>query len=361
MLSSLIELNDYYKDFLQYYKKAKKVQVECNLGGNLYVGSCGDDLIEQVHIYDTVERQHAGFQNMLQDLWFGTQAPKYYKWNKEHKERNGSYNDQHNFWSRREWLWIFMFHRITGSGASFEADHGYRNTVIPYLAKLETCEKMADWVRHNDDIPMFTSIGNQIPMFPSKHLWESLNKSGHEYKTPGKLWIAECMTQLVDDVWSWVDKIRYLEERKVTIREVVDFMCEWNRDRGMKRFHFQFTATAADLADYFPDIVDPMSHMYYGKNAKESMDMFATKIGRYKKDLYYDYVMESAVKDTGGAPRDLEDVMCDYIRYVENYIPDSKQKTYEHLDRTTVWNSSSITNHPKGRQKWKLNTDQWEW
>ena len=83
-----IKLNEYYKDFLEYYKKAKKVQVECNLGGKPYVGSCGDDLIEQVHIYYTVERQHAGFQNVLQDLWFGTQAPKYYKWNTEHKKRN---------------------------------------------------------------------------------------------------------------------------------------------------------------------------------------------------------------------------------------------------------------------------------
>jgi len=198
-------------------------------------------------------------------------------------------------------------------------------------------------------------------MFPSKHLWEVLNKSGHSYKTPGKLWISECMTDLVDDTWSWIDGIRKEEERKVTIREIVDFMCEWNKERGMKRFHFQFTATAADLADYFPDVVDPMSHMYYGKNAKESMDMFATKIGNYKKDLYYDYVMEAAVKDTGGAPRDLEDVMCDYIRYVENYIPDSTQKTYEHLDRTKIWNSSSITNHPKGRQKWKLGTTEWIW
>ena len=148
---------------------------------------------------------------------------------------------------------------------------------------------------------------------------------------------------------------------KVNIREIVDYMCEWNRERGMKRFHFQFTATAADLADYYPDMIDQWSHMYYGKNAKESMDMFAEKLGRYKKDLYYDYVMEAAVKDTGGAPRDLEDVMCDYIRYVENYIPQSKQKTYEHLDRTKIWNTSAIQDHPKGRQKWMMNTDHWIW
>lgn len=356
-----IKLNEYYLDFLRYYSKAKKVQKNCNLGGYPYVGSCGDDLIENVTIYDTVERQHAGFQNMLQDLWFGSKAPKYYKLCEYKKKRNDSYNEQHKFWSKREWLWIFMFHRITGSGASFEADHGYRNTVVPELAKLATCEEMSEWVQKNNDIPMFTSIGNQIPMFPSKHLWESLNKSGFEYKTPGKLWISECMTELVDDTWRFINNTRSSEERKVNIREVVDFMCEWNRARGMKRFHFQFTATAADLADYYPDMVDPMSHMYYGKNAKESMDMFAEKIGRYKKDLYYDYVMEAAKRDTGGAPRDLEDVMCDYIRWVENYIPDSKQKTYEHLDRKKIWNSSTITNHPKGRQQWKLGTDQWEW
>lgn len=356
-----IKLNNYYYDFLEYYKKAALVQRNCNLGGQPYIGSCKDDLIENVTIYDTVERQHAGFQNMLQDLWFGSKAPKHYKWTNEHKLRNDSYNDQHKLWSKREWLWIFMFHRITGSGASFEADHGYRNTVIPKLAKLNTCEKMAEWVQNNDNIPMFTSIGNQIPMFPSKPIWESLNKSGFEYKTPGKLWISECMTDLVDDTWKFIDETRFSKERKVNIREVVDFMCEWNRARGIKRFHFQFTATAADLADYYPDMIDSTSHMYYGKNAKESMDMFAEKIGRYKKDLYYDYVMEAAKRDTGGAPRDLEDVMCDYIRYVENYIPDSKQKTYEHLDRTKIWNSSSISDHPKGRQKWKIGTDQWEW
>ena len=119
-----IRLNKYYSDFLAYYQKAKLVQEYSNLGGNPYIGSCGDDLIENVTIYDTVERQHAGFQNMLQDLWFGSKAPKYYKWQADHQRRNESYDDQHKFWTRREWLWIFMFHRITGSGASFEEDHG---------------------------------------------------------------------------------------------------------------------------------------------------------------------------------------------------------------------------------------------
>jgi len=351
MKDDKIKLTRYFYDFLDYYNKAKHIQEECNLGGLPYIGSCGDDLMENVRIYDTVERKHAGFQNMIQDLWFGGRAPKYYKWPPKHQKRNDSYNHQHDKWDKREWLWIFMFHRITGSGASFESDHGYRNTVVPILAQLDSVEEMTAWVKHNTLLPMFTSIGNQIPMFPSKPLWEQLNQSGHDYKTPGKLWICECMWELVDDVWKFIYSILNTG-RRAEIREIVDYMCEWNRARGIKRFHFQFTATAADLADYYPGLVDPNSHMYYGKNAKESMDLMAEKIGRYKKALFYDYVMEEAAVATGGAPMDLEDVMCDYIRYVENYIPDNKQKTYAHLDRSKIWNSSSIADHPKGRQKW---------
>ena len=82
-----ITTNNYFQDFLEYYKKAKKVQENCNLGGKPYLGSCGDDLIENITIYDTVERKHAGFQNAIQDLWFGSRAPKYFKWLPEHQER----------------------------------------------------------------------------------------------------------------------------------------------------------------------------------------------------------------------------------------------------------------------------------
>ena len=77
MPNDKITLTPYFADFLLYYEKAKKLQNDCNLGGKPFVGHVGDDLMEQITIYDTVERQHAGFQNMLQDLWFGTKAPKY--------------------------------------------------------------------------------------------------------------------------------------------------------------------------------------------------------------------------------------------------------------------------------------------
>ena len=345
-----VNFTEYFNDFLLYAAMAKEVQNKCNLGGEPYVGSCGDDLIENVTIYDTVERKHAGFQNMIQDLWFADHAPKYYKWNEDHKKRNKSYRGLHEVWTRREWLFVFLTHRITGSGASFEVDHGYRNTILPELAKLEKVEDMVEWIRNYDGV-MYTSIGNQIPAFP---------KPRDQYKTGGKVYFGEYALQLVDDVWDFVDSINSTG-RKALIREIVDFMCQWNRERGMKAFHFQYTATAADLADYYIDIVDEGSHMYYGKNAQEAMDLFATKTGRINKAQFYDVVMEEAKTHTGGFPKDLEDVMCDYIRYVENYIPDNREKTYAHLDRKKIWNNSIIENHPKGRQKWMVDTNEWKW
>ena len=45
----------------------------------------------------------------------------------------------------------------------------------------------------------------------------------------------------------------------------------------------------------------------------------------------------------------MEDVACDFIRWIENYVRPGKD--YDHLDFDAVWNSSSIKDHPYGRQK----------
>jgi len=53
-------------------------------------------------------------------------------------------------------------------------------------------------------------------------------------------------------------------------------------------------------------------------------------------------------------PYDVEDVACDYIRYIENHIPDNKLGSYRHLDPRKVFHNSLVKNHPKGRQQWIL-------
>lgn len=339
-----IKPTPYFWDFLDYYKKAKVLQDECNLGGKPYLGMVGDDLMEQVTIYDTVERRYAGFSNMLQDLWLGTKNPKFFKQSQWHQEMCKAYDGLD--WDMTTWIYVFLVHRLTGSGASFERDHGYRNTILPQLHDLKGIDEMAEFIKVYHP-PMFTSIGNQIPAFPKPNLTQF--QSG--LQKPGKLYLCHYAPQLATALVDFLHNFQLYNSRKANIRELVDFMCDFNRARNISAFHFVFTAVAADLADYYPCVVDDQSHMYYGKNAKESMDLMFTKVGKLTKDQFYDAVMETATEATNSAPRDLEDVMCDYVRYIENYIPDNREQTYAHLDRRAVWNNSSIIDHPKGRQR----------
>ena len=59
--------------------------------------------------------------------------------------------------------------------------------------------------------------------------------------------------------------------------------------------------------------------------------------------------MDRIYLDTGSVPYNAEDVCCDFIRWVENYVRPGAD--YGHLDRDQLWSSHRITDHPYGRQK----------
>jgi len=59
--------------------------------------------------------------------------------------------------------------------------------------------------------------------------------------------------------------------------------------------------------------------------------------------------MDKIYEDTGAYAYNAEDVCCDFIRWVENYIKPGAD--YNHLDRDEVWSSCKIVDHPFGRQK----------
>ena len=65
-----------------YYPRAKWLQDNVNWGKLDYEGSeankeIDDDLMQKIDIYDCYTRNAAGFQNVLQDLWFGSKTPKW--------------------------------------------------------------------------------------------------------------------------------------------------------------------------------------------------------------------------------------------------------------------------------------------
>jgi len=95
--------------------------------------------------------------------------------------------------------------------------------------------------------------------------------------------------------------------------------------------------------------VNKESLFYYGTNAVECISYLAENDQRLKKEAFLDEVMMNIYKDTGSVPYNAEDVCCDYIRWVENYIKPGDD--YAHLDFDKVWSSSDIKDHPRGRQK----------
>jgi hypothetical protein len=129
-------------------------------------------------------------------------------------------------------------------------------------------------------------------------------------------------------------------------------MFKWNNDRGLVKYKFQYAAFLADIADWFPKYINKRSHFYYGSNAIECISYLAKTEKRVNKLQFLDSIMDRIYEDTKAFPYNAEDVCCDFIRWVENYIKPGSD--YEHLNRDKVWSSCRIKNHPKGRQKHML-------
>ena len=355
-----LELTPYFDDFISYYRKAEILQEQCVLGNAAYTEvGVNDDLMEQVYIYDVVNRQFADINNMVQDVYFGTKTPKI----NQAIEKNGreymdilmKFDAKRHVWTRKEYMYAFLVHRITGSAASYVEDHGYRNTALKNLAECDGIHDMVQVIR-NFESAMYTSKGCQIPGFP-KLTRNDLNTSGTVYSAPGKMYLCEVAPKIIEDLEL---RLQYCEKNNLTspIRKIVDWMNEYNSSRKFNRFGFQYSLFVADLSDYY-DVVDGDSKVYYGTAARYSLDLLAKKQRGIKTMERHDALCELIQEKTGAKPKWIEHTLCDYKKYIYNRIPPGKM--YEHLDRTKVFGNSLITNFPEGRQRWMLNTPEWKW
>jgi hypothetical protein len=336
-----IETNEYYEEFLRYDQMAKTQQEECNLGVVPYLeSSVDDDLMKNVHLYDVVNRKYAGFTQILHDLWHNTQESHPYK-HKLHNIRKPiiqSFSGVHNSWTMHEWLYVFLIHRLTGSGINYAKNpSGYSNTILPDFHWCDNIELMKTHVirRAQNGPSFYTSVGYQFPAFP---------KPNGIYKTGGNMFIVEILPKLVNELVDFL-----ISGEKKYLREVGNFMFEWNKKNGLRAYKFQYAAFIADLADFYPELVRVDSLFYYGTNAKECIKYMAKPLTKMKEDDFLDEVINKACYDTAGNPYDIEDVMCDAIRWIENYARPGGD--YDHLDRDKIFSSCNIKNHPFGRQK----------
>lgn len=298
----------YIEDFSQYYARASILNRR-NAQQLPAETLSGDDLQDIIPIYDTIWRSWAGFSKVLEDSWKGPEGI--------HAGKRKVAMAHENILSLETWLYVFLVHRITGSGASFERDHGYRNTcIIEMLDKgLRDTKDMADYILSLDK-PIFTSIGNQIPPF---------NKPVSPYTTGGKMYLHRDAPKFCLDLAEYLGQGNNGWKRG--IKPMTDWILHWHKAHGMKQYKFVLTAFAMDIAEYFPQYVDQLSHVYMGKNAESSLNYIFDKTGKGSKDDFHDACMDHLMKmvesDPAGAnnPYSIEDVLCDFIRYVKNYIP----------------------------------------
>lgn len=338
-----LRLTPYYDEFIRYYNMAKVQQDECNLGIIKHCeSSVNDDLMKHVELYDVVERKYAGFSQIVNDVFYGFSKDHPY-WHKMElglmtKQReivSKNWTGKRSIFGLKDWLFLFMFHRLTGSGINYaQKPSGYHNTLLFEMHQADNIDQMIEVVK-SAKRPFYTSVGYQFPSFP---------KPRGNYKRGGDYFICEYLPRLIDDL------VVYLETPgKKDLRQVGEFLFNWNKDNGLRAYRFQYAAFIADIADWFPEYVNRESAFYYGTNAKECVSYLATKGKRMDELLFLDAVMLKIYEDTGSVPYNAEDVTCDSIRWIENYVRPGQD--YDHLDFDNVWNSSKILDHPYGRQR----------
>lgn len=342
-----LSTTQYYDEFLRYYQLAKDQQEKCNVSSKHPYGmlthaesKMGDALLENVELYDVVERKFAGFSQIVNDCFYG--------WNADHpywmKMSAGNHTAQRKTvatnWNGKklslaEWLYVFILHRVTGSAINYATKpSGYHNTLLFKLHAASSIPDMTEIVKAEKS-PFYTSVGYQFPAFP---------KPPAGYKRGGDYYLCEFAPRLATELADFL-----VAGNKKTLREIGEFMLSWNQANGMRRFAFQYAAVVADVADWFPQYVHRDTPFYYGTNAIECISYLAVPTKKMKTEAFLDLVMEKIQSDTGAFPYNAEDVCCDFIRWVENYVRPGA--AYNHLDRDNLWSSHRIHDHPYGRQK----------
>ncbi|NDB60294.1 hypothetical protein EB001_17845 [bacterium] len=347
----MIETTQYYDEYIRYFYLALDQQKKCNVSTEPPYGmmkhiesDVGDDLMHHVELYDVVERKYAGFSQIVNDVFYGwtNQHPYWHKMqadNVTHQRKTvaNDWTGKHTDFKLPEWLYIFILHRVCGSAINYATKpSGYHNTLLFSLHNCKTIEDMVEMV-NTYQYSFYTSVGYQFPAFPKP-------PAESKYKRGGDYYLSEFAPRLARDLAEFLEK-----GGKRDLREIGTFMLDWNVKNGLRQYHFQYAAVVADVADWYPQYTNKESPFYYGSNAVECISYLAKPTTKMKQEQFLDQVMEKIYEDTGAYPYNAEDVCCDFIRWVENYVRPGSD--YDHLDFDDVWSSCRIKDHPYGRQK----------
>lgn len=275
-------------NFLQYYQKAKKMQELKFENIQWSESDINDDLVWNIPIYDVVNRKYAAFSSLLEAIKKQENDPK----------GNGKYFIKSKEIKNIDFITLCYLFRLCGSGINYVPKkdlpfntHGFGNFWIVDLLKDGITDSYI-WIDNLPDNKFCDVKGYLLPMIKG-----GLNN-----------FIKNESIDLVNNIYN------YIVKEKVGIKDVVDYGNSYLLKKGYKRQNFVLTAFAMDLAEYFPDIVDRDSDVYVGSNAKKCLKLILPNL---KEDKAIRYLCDI----TGGfsKPYDMEDVACDFIRYLDNF------------------------------------------
>lgn len=328
----------YYDEFLRYYKMCKWQHDHCNLGTTPHGETIfDDDLIKNVLLYDVAERKYAGFTQLILDMWYPIEDHPYrLKLPEWRKKLIHSFDIFRVNAALEEWLYVFFIHRLCGSAINYaQMPAGYWHSPLYDFASCAGVGGMVNKLRTLGHKPIYTSIGYQIAPFP---------KAVGEYRRGGDYFMCEHLPDLCAKFRDFL-----LVKPPHTFKKCMNFLRDYNRSLDCRVFWFQYGAVLADVADFFPQYVDGWSPFFQGKNAIECLSYMAKKPTGVSQQDYMDMLVEKLVNETGAKPYNLEDIACDFIRWIESYINGSE--FYKNLDLDKVFSSHQIKDHPFGRQK----------
>ena len=240
-----------------------------------------DDLIFNVPIYDMLDRRYAAFSSFLEALDKKEDDPK----------GNGIRFKDHKIDKEFDLFMLYYLFRLCGSGINYKpGSHGFGNFWIVELIEkgYYTKEK---WIQYIPENKFCDNKGYLLPQF-------SIGLKGY---------IEKFSIELVHFLYNEVLL------RKHNIIELVDKGNDWLRNRGFKRQNFVLSAFAADVAEYFPQYVDPSSMIYAGTNAKKCIRAI---FGRCDESEAIDFL----AKRYNSIPYSVEDSrLCDPVRYFLDY------------------------------------------
>lgn len=295
-------LDDYHvKSMYMENHTIKKIPFEGSLKK-----AVNDDLIYNVPIYDMGRRRFAAFCSFTEAVWHQ---------DKDYKG-NGQYL-KNDIKEPYDWFMLFYLFRLCGSGINyvprsglfndFYGTHGFGNFWIidSILRKRFRAQQWLDDLRKRD-IPFTDNKGYLLPQFTYPDL-----TSGHL-----KRYILRDGWQLVAAILDYV----MTKNERSEIYQITDFGNKWLNDRNFKKQNFVLTAFACDLAEYFPEFVDPKSRLYAGTNATKCIKSIYPKVGKIKEFDYINDVLQYQAERYGLYPMDCEDSRnCDIIRYLKEY------------------------------------------